>query len=161
MFRLKTRAPANIPSMLVTAPVFQAPMSWLKVLLSANILSMLVTAAVFQEPMLAGEFKNVHPRNICDISVTPVKLGTSVAVTCRFLQFRNALCILVQAVLPHCSTWVSLLRSVPVLIIIRWKLVGTICKRIVAPVGKPVMVSVAPLHEPLPDALPGEISCHV
>lgn len=135
-------------------------MFWLKELASENNADISVTVDVFHEPILLGEFKLIQPRNIPDILVTPDRSGTSVAVTCRLEQFTNAFCILVQAVVPHCSTRVSLLRSVPVLIIIRWKLVGAICKRIVAPVGNPVMVSIEPLHEPLPDAPVGSC-CHV
>ena len=40
-----------MPDILVTAPVFQAPMFWLKALAKENMYDISLTAPVFQAPM--------------------------------------------------------------------------------------------------------------
>ena len=65
---LKAVALLNITLMSVTAPVFQAPMFWLKEVANSNILLMLVTELVFQEPI--GWLKAVALLNMKFMFVT-------------------------------------------------------------------------------------------
>jgi len=68
---LKAVALKNMAAILVTAPVFQPPMGWLKAV-RANMASMLVTAPVFQPPMdgLPPLLKTVAKLNMAVMLVT-------------------------------------------------------------------------------------------
>ena len=112
---LKTSAPLNMPAILVTNPVFQVPMGWLNSLASLNIKPISVTVAVFQVPMLAGPVSKIQLRNIWAILVTPLKLGTSVAVMSKLMQPKKALFMDVQAIPPHWLMSSSFWQSPPLL----------------------------------------------
>ena len=102
-----------MPLILVTAAVFQLPMGWLNALAELNTRSMLVTAAVFQLPMLVGLFKLIQFENMKDMSVTPLRSGTSVALMFRLVQPKKALSIDVQTILPHWLMSSSFWQSPP------------------------------------------------
>ena len=68
---------------------------------------------MFQVPMLAGPFRLVQLANIFAVFVTPLKLGTSVAVMFRLEQPQKALNMDVQAPVPHWLTLSSFRRSPP------------------------------------------------
>src|SRR5690349_19016891 len=112
---LKAAAFKNMADMVVTLAVFQLPMGWLKSKAPLNRPFISVTPAVFQLPILAGPFSMAQPSNMRDMSVTPLRLGRSAALTCRLAQPRKAEPILVQATSPHC-TMVSSLRRSPALL---------------------------------------------
>lgn len=58
--------------------------------------------------------------------------------------------MLLQAVIPHWFTLVKLSFSVPLLILIRLKLVGLMLRVITLLIGKPVMVMLVPVNVPVP-----------
>src|SRR5690606_6483033 len=96
---LKLLAPWNMTPIEVTFAMSQLPISPLNCVAPANSRDISSTADTSQ--WLKSVSSVVQFSNMLTMDVTPLRLGASEALTCRFEQPKNALCMDVQPVEPH------------------------------------------------------------